>query len=245
MTFAGSSAGRCMRVTRDAVAAALCLLLAGQPFVAAAATKKPVTKREIQGDDRVLHALDRFTFGPRPGDVAAVQAMGLQEWFERQLNPASIDDMALDARLEAFPAMKLQQAELMRRYPSPVVLRQMIQTNAALPADPVEHAIYADQIALYKLQQAKQAAAQADTSQKMAGDGADAGKQTALPGDGVDPATPAMSVHEEQFYKGLDTVRIINLPPDQRMQRILAMPPEELIAFRRSLSWRRSPVRRG
>ncbi len=225
-----------MRVTRDAVAGALCLLLAGQPFVAAAATKKPVTKREIQGDERVLHALNRFTFGPRPGDVAAVQAMGLQEWFERQLNSASIDDTALDARLEAFPAMKLQQAELMRRYPSPVVLRQMIQTNAALPADPVEHAIYADQIALYKLQQAKQAAAQADTSQKMAGDGADAGKQTALPGDGVDPATPAMSVHEEQFYKGLDTVRIINLPPDQRMQRILAMPPEELIAFRRSLS---------
>jgi hypothetical protein len=236
MTFAGSSAGRCNRWMRAGVAGGLCLLLAGQPFVAAAATKKPVTKREIQGDDRVLHALNRFTFGPRPGDVAAVQAMGLQEWFERQLNPASIDDMALDARLEAFPAMKLQQAELMRRYPSPVVLRQMIQTNAALPADPVEHAIYADQIALYKLQQAKQAAAQADTSQKMAGDGAGIGKQVALPGDGVDPATPAMSVHEEQFYKGLDTVRIINLPPDQRMQRILAMPPEELIAFRQSLS---------
>ena len=235
MTFAGSSAGRCMRLVRASIEGGLCLLLAGQPLIVAAATKKPAVKA-IQGDERVLHALNRFTFGPRPGDVAAVEAMGLQEWFERQLNPASIDDTALETRLEMFPAMKLQQAELMRRYPSPVVLRQMMQTNAALPSDPVEHAIYADQIALYKLQQANQAAAQADASQKVAGDAADTAKQTALPGDGVDPATPAMSAHEEQFYKGLDAVRIINLPPDQRVQRILAMRPEELIAFRQSLS---------
>ena len=235
MTFAGSSAERCMRLVRASIAGGLCLLLAGQPLIVAAATKKPAVKA-IQGDERVLHALNRFTFGPRPGDVAAVEAMGLQEWFERQLNPASIDDTALETRLEMFPAMKLQQAELMRRYPSPVVLRQIMQTNAALPSDPVEHAIYADQIALYKLQQAKQAAAQADASQKVAGDAADTAKQTALPGDGVDPATPAMSAHEEQFYKGLDAVRIINLPPDQRVQRILAMRPEQLIAFRQSLS---------
>jgi len=58
----------------------------------------------------------------------------------------------------------------------------------------------------------------------------------ALPGDGVDPATPAMATHEEQFYSGLDAVRVINLPPDERMQRILAMPPEELVWFRKSLS---------
>ena len=31
-------------------------------------------------------------------------------------------------------------------------------------------------------------------------------------------------------------MKIINLPPDERMRRILAMPPSELIAFRRSLS---------
>ncbi len=29
---------------------------------------------------------------------------------------------------------------------------------------------------------------------------------------------------------------MINLPPDQRMQRILAMQPEELVRFRKSLS---------
>jgi hypothetical protein len=33
------------------------------------------------GDDQVLHALNRLTFGPRPGDVERVKAMGLQKWI--------------------------------------------------------------------------------------------------------------------------------------------------------------------
>ena len=91
--------------------------------------------------------------------------MGVQRWFEQQLNPSSIDDSALEARLEMFPAMKMQQAELMRRYPSPQVLRQMIAKNAPLPSDPVEHAIYADEIAFYKAQKAKQEAKKAAAAQ--------------------------------------------------------------------------------
>ena len=55
-----------------------------------------VSTQQIQGEQRVLHALNRFTFGPRPGDIAAVQAMGLKRWFEQQLNPSSIDDSALE-----------------------------------------------------------------------------------------------------------------------------------------------------
>ena len=82
-----------------------------------------------QGQERVLHALNRFTFGPRPGDLAAVQAIGVKRWFDQQLNPASIDDSALEERLAMFPAMKMQEAELKERYPSPQMLRQMIAKN--------------------------------------------------------------------------------------------------------------------
>jgi uncharacterized protein (DUF1800 family) len=190
----------------------------------------------------VLHALNRFTFGPRPGDMAAVQAMGLKRWFEEQLNPSSIDDSAMEARLEMFPAMKMEQAETVRRYPSPQVLRQMIERNIPLPFDPVEHAIYADAIAFYKAAKAKQEAKQAADAKgnEMAPaaekDAEESKDKAALPGDGVDPAVPAMATHEEQFYSGLEAVKIINLPPDERMRRILAMPPSELIAFRKSLS---------
>jgi uncharacterized protein (DUF1800 family) len=234
---------------RVLVSGFLCVLMVEQPMVAAAASKKAVAPsvQQIQGDQRVLHALNRFTFGPRPGDLAAVQAVGVKAWFERQLNPLSIDDSALEARLEMFPAMQMEQAELMQRYPSPGVLRQMIAKDEPLPSDPVEHAIYADQIAFYKAAKAKKEAEQAAASKDdggtmlmsdgSVGKGAEEIKSNAaLPGDGVDPATPAMATHEEQFYSGLDAVKVINLPPDQRIQRILAMPPDELVRFRKSLS---------
>jgi uncharacterized protein (DUF1800 family) len=238
------------------IAGVLCALMVEQPMVAAAAVKKPVAApaKQIEGQERILHALNRFTFGPRPGDIAAVQAIGLKAWFERQLNPSSIDDSALDTRLGMFPAMRMEQAEMLRRYPSPVLLKQVMDRNLPLPSDPVEHAIYADQIAFYKVARAKQEAQKADAAQDsgkdtgksdaemlsamIAKDAADPKDKASLPGDIVDPAVPAMAVHEEQFYSGLEAVKIINLPPEQRMRRILAMPPDELMAFRKSLSQR-------
>src|SRR5215472_5443204 len=102
----------------SAVASVLCVLLAGQPVTTHASTKKKAVSppiKQVEGDQRILHALNRLTFGARPGDVAAIRAMGLDRWIEEQLNPESIDDSALEARLAAFPAMKLTQAELMHR----------------------------------------------------------------------------------------------------------------------------------
>jgi uncharacterized protein (DUF1800 family) len=283
MKLAGSSAQVWNGSMRARVAAALCVLLVEQPLMAASMARKkasapPVSKAQIRGEQRVLHALNRMTFGPRPGDVEAVQGMGLEGWFERQLNPAAISDSALEQRLEMFPAMKMQQAELMDRFPSPQLLRQMIQTNAPLPNDPTKHAVYADQIAFYKIARQKKQAADAAAASAQgaesisgadqgmekttAGGGAPAGAkqgvgmlgegavkpgrnddsmameagQAALPGDNVDPSTPAMMTHEEQLYSGLEAVKIINLPPDQRVKRILAMQPAEWIDFRKSLS---------
>jgi uncharacterized protein (DUF1800 family) len=251
MRFGQESAEVLTGSVRALMAGILCALMVEQPMVASAAVTKPgIATKQIQGDERVLHALNRFTFGPRPGDVAAVQAMGVKQWFEQQLNPSNIDDSALEERLEMFPAMKMQEAELKQRYPSPQMLRQIITRNEPLPSDPVEHAIYADEIAFYKAAQAKkdekQAAAAQDAgtgdgemmSPEMAKNGEGAKEKSALPGDLVDPSTPAMATHEEQFYSGLEAVKIINLPPDERMRRILSMSPKELIAFRRSLSQR-------
>jgi len=236
---------------RAAVVGALCVLMVGQPLLAAPpATKRSRTrtKGEIQGQERVLHVLNRFTFGPRPGDVAAVEAMGVRQWFEQQLNPDSIDDSALDARLAMFPAMNMAQLELMQRYPSPQMLRQMVNRDLPLPANPVEHAIYADQIAFMQLrkEQREEKAAATNTASNAsmeqgpaAGSGEnmmEAKSNASLPGDGVNPATPSMKEHEDELYSNLDAVRIVNLPPDQRMQRILAMSPDELIAFRKSLN---------
>ena len=44
------------------------------------------------GDDKVLHAINRLTFGPAPGDIERVKAMGVKSFIEQQLNPSSIPE---------------------------------------------------------------------------------------------------------------------------------------------------------
>ncbi len=248
MRFKVKSASVLVCSVRALMAGLLCVLMVAQPVAAGAAVKKStkakVKEKPIQGQDRVLHTLNRFTFGPRPGDVAALEAIGLNQWFEQQLNPSKIDDSAFEARMQMFPAMQMDQAELLRRYPGPVVLRQIIDKNLPLPTDPLEYAIYRSELALYKAQQAKQqekkaeaqAADKSDGMMKPAATGEVSRDKTALPGDKVDPGVPSMKAHEEQLYSGLEAVKIINLPPEQRMMRILEMTPDELVAFRKGLN---------
>ena len=263
--------GSSVRSTVQAVvAAALCVVMIEQPLLAAGIPHRGPTAKstQIQGDARVWHAMNRLTFGPRPGDLAAVEKQGLDAWFEGQLNPGRIDDSALQAKLQMFPAMQLSQAELMQRFPSPGMIRQMIQRKAALPSDPTEHAIYADNIAFYEAQQAKQAAAKAAAPAMAGGDsmvasgaapatppsrknapaqpamggdmamsGGDmAGNPPPKPQDDAGPGAPPPAEHVEALFRDLDAVKILNLPPDQRLQKILSMQPKDYISFRQSLS---------
>ncbi|HUF89312.1 MAG TPA: DUF1800 domain-containing protein [Gemmatimonadota bacterium] len=66
---------------------------------------------------RIVHLLQRATYGARPEDVAAARAMGAEAWLERQLHPETIDDSALAARLAPFPAVSLSLDELYEAYP--------------------------------------------------------------------------------------------------------------------------------
>jgi len=53
-------------------------------------------------DEQVVHVLNRLAYGPRPGDVERVKAIGLQKWIDAQLAPSRIDNAALDARLSGI-----------------------------------------------------------------------------------------------------------------------------------------------
>ncbi|HSZ20846.1 MAG TPA: DUF1800 domain-containing protein [Candidatus Acidoferrum sp.] len=76
---------------------------------------------ELSEDEAVLQALNRLGFEPRPGDVERVKEMGLQKWIDQQLHPDSINDSALDARLERFPTLKMTSAKLLDEFPEPQV----------------------------------------------------------------------------------------------------------------------------
>jgi uncharacterized protein (DUF1800 family) len=77
----------------------------------------PIT--ELSADEAIFHALNRLAYGPRPGDVERVRQMGLAKWIDQQLNPNSIDDKALEARLENYPTLRMSSARLIEEYPQP------------------------------------------------------------------------------------------------------------------------------
>src|ERR1700694_5630779 len=62
----------------------------------------PLTPRE-----RALLLLNCFTFAPRAEDVKSVLAQGPDNWFEQQLNPTSINDAALNRRLNDYPTLNM------------------------------------------------------------------------------------------------------------------------------------------
>jgi hypothetical protein len=260
---------------RSGLTGTLCGLLAAQPLYAAGAEKKtaPVVRvTEIQGQERVLHALNRLTFGPRPGDVAAVEKMGLNKWFELQLNPQKIDDSVLEAKLAEYPAMNLPLAELERKFPGPQAIKAMMDGKAQLPADPAARAMVEDQIAFYKLNKQKQAAAV--DAQKPDMGAAASGDDMAMTSQPAAPATAAAPLKKaKQIQAGMNALdadsamvpdkpipasdisaaepmnpgpvapadraafreqaqKLAAMPPDQRMQAIMALTPAQLIRLR-------------
>src|SRR6185312_12627945 len=78
-----------MRVTKLVLIAALLVSAAPIGVYAqksgGAAPKKSVIARsdvrELPADQQIIQALNRLTFGPRPGDVAKVRAIGLDNWI--------------------------------------------------------------------------------------------------------------------------------------------------------------------
>src|SRR5208337_1491341 len=116
---------------------------------------------QLRGDERILQALNRFTFGPRPGDLEAVRKMGLDNWFDQQLRPASIDETDLNARLAEFPAMQWSLQDLFFRLPSNPIIRQAANGRVDVPQGGTLHAVYENQI--YRIQARKEAQAEKRT----------------------------------------------------------------------------------
>jgi len=77
----------------------------------------PVT--DLAAEEAVFHALNRLAYGPRPGEVERIKQIGLAKWIDQQLNPNSIEDQAVESRLEALPTLHLGTAKLIQEYPQP------------------------------------------------------------------------------------------------------------------------------
>ncbi len=105
------------------------------PFAALAADNPKSKTARLTEEQRILHVLNRFGFGARPGDVARVRQMGLDKYMEQQLNPSRIPDPIADAKVQSLEVLQMSTSDLFAKYPNPGALLQMLQRSGQLPAN--------------------------------------------------------------------------------------------------------------
>ncbi len=61
--------------------------------------------------------LDRISFGPRPGEVAQVEAIGIDRYLQQQLNPTTLPESPpLQQRLAPLETLRLSPPEILRQF---------------------------------------------------------------------------------------------------------------------------------
>jgi uncharacterized protein (DUF1800 family) len=203
----------------------------------------PNVVKPMEDDKRIVHALNRFTFGVRPSDVEHVRAEGLDKWFDEQLHPEKIDDGALESRLAPFRTLKMSTREMVENFPPPQVLKAIENGRLSMPHDPAKKAVYESRMAAYQRRQLNKedkaaagntavadpemsaAKAQPAVVTQSVGDQKDAAQEMSA-GNELSPAAEQRK-RENAMYADLDTDRLLKLPPDDRYKAILEMPVGE------------------
>jgi uncharacterized protein (DUF1800 family) len=123
----------------------LCVSLASS-VMPVLAKKKDKASSGASDQRRAQHALNRLTFGPRPGDVQRVMAIGVDKWIDLQLHPERIDDSALNARLEPFRTLRMNTKELAENFPDGQEIKQVMNGKRPMPSDAALRMVYQVQI---------------------------------------------------------------------------------------------------
>jgi len=154
MTFNGY---RLMKTSSTFLAPALCAIILAFPATAKPKKTKPdpdskLFQKKLSKDDQVLHALDRLTFGPRPGDVARVKKVGMKKWIFEQLHPDRMsENPVLEARLQALESLRMTPLETLQHYPAPAMIRAIANGKQPMPDDLLLRASVERVIRRYKI----------------------------------------------------------------------------------------------
>ena len=196
----------------------LVLLLLGFTVSAQLALGKKKEKLAAQIDQRkpTVHALNRLTFGPRPGDVDHVMAIGLDKWIDQQLHPEKIDDSMLEARLSPFRTLRMDTREIVDNFPPEQMIKAIADGKQSLPSEPLKRAVYQAQLDRYQDKENRKQQIAVAGPDKVADD-----ERTRREQERIDA--------EQKLEELLD------MPPDQRMKALLKMSPEEQRSMTSSL----------
>jgi uncharacterized protein (DUF1800 family) len=243
----------------------ICVILAFAAICAEIALAKKKAKATFQMNEqmRAEHALNRLAFGPRPGDVAQVTAMGVDKWIDLQLHPEKINDDALETRLAPLRTLQMSAREMAEEFPSQQVIKQVADGKLSMPSSGPKHAVYMAAMEKYeeKIDRKQQAA---DTTQTAAPNAAQQnatqqnaaqqGDQQAVPQPTqVSQAQmPAVQMSDEQVERQKqrqmgesDLPQLLDQAPDARFKAIMKLPTEEQVALASLNDRERDPLLEG
>ncbi len=109
--------------------------------------------KKLSSEQKTLHALNRLTFGPRPGDLAAVRKMGLKKWIDLQLHPDQIPESPeLLAKLKPLDTLNMSTQVMIENYPTQQMLAAFARGRGdnIMPSDPVLRARFERGGEIYK-----------------------------------------------------------------------------------------------
>ncbi len=179
------------------------------------AAAKPIPLPPLTEQERAQQLLNRFTFGPRPGDLEQVLAITPDKWFEQQLSPASIPDPILDKRLNDYPTLNMQPDQALLVFPDHGAIQQVAEGKRPYPADPNLAAMYEVQVYKYNKD-------------------LDAKKINANGQPNITPPTDAEAAEQkktDQATAARIAGDLFTLPKNQRMAALIKLPVPDRIAF--------------
>ena len=112
------------------------LVLAIAAVALLASSSGPFDQR-LSKDQQIVQALNRLTFGPRPGDVDEVRRLGVAKWIELQLHPERIaENPVLEVKLKPLETLRMDLPAIVREYApepnTPMVMMTMARLNTLL-----------------------------------------------------------------------------------------------------------------
>lgn len=97
----------------------------------------PYKKAGLTEREAAAHLLSRFTYGSTPGQIDEVVNMGLEKWFEQQLNSSLADDF-LNQKLAGYDALKLNNEQIVNTFPRPAQVLRMAVKDGKIDKDSVK-----------------------------------------------------------------------------------------------------------
>ncbi len=104
------------------------------PASPAAAAPSPLVPNSGWSEEKqAVHVLNRLAYGPSPASLAEVRRMGVGPWVQSQLHSDSVEDRAVEAKLDHFHSLQMSTAERLTTYQPEA---KLAKERGLDPADP-------------------------------------------------------------------------------------------------------------